>query len=185
VLRGDAGVVAAQEIEPTVGAATDGVGCVLAAGDEREDQFRRLGASLAVGVAPDAQTAVAHAEQVVAVPAQAHRSVLRSAGEVDGFGGLALAVLVQKQTDVTATGNDDPALRIDGHAIDVVGEIAAGELGDLEAVRHADTGSLGGDDQRQQQEQRNGEETRHGEIRREAAMESVVLDATPVGERGA
>src|SRR5262249_17725161 len=92
---------------------------------------------LAVGAfAVSPQSAVAGKEERRAFPEQPLGAVLRGS-EVDGAVGPAVAVLIDQDADVAAARDDDPAAGIDGQTEDVVGEFAVGELGDLEAVRHA------------------------------------------------
>src|SRR5207247_7270552 len=53
--------------------------------------------------------------------------------------GPAVGGVIDEDSELTAAGDDDPPARIERHAEDVIGELAVGELGDLEAERHAET----------------------------------------------
>ncbi len=133
----DAGVVAAQHVQPTVRPAPDGVGRVFAAGLEGIDQLGRTQASVAAGVTVTAQAAIAHAKERIALPKQSHGPVLRRRGEIQRPVGPAVAVVIDEQANVAAPGDDDATVRIERQAVDVVGQRAVGELRDLEPLRHA------------------------------------------------
>ena len=108
---------------------------MLAAGFERMDQFRRALASLTVGVPITPQAAIAHAKEIISLPEEAHCSILRRCGEFQCAVGPAISVVIDKQADVPAPGDDDAPLRIERHAIDVVRQRTVGELRRLETLR--------------------------------------------------
>src|SRR5262249_52015247 len=116
VLPGDARLVADEQVHPAVGAALDGVGEVLAPGAAGEEQFRRPRPALAAGVAVDAQPTVADAVEVLAVPAQPHRAVLRGAGEVQGSAPLPRALPEYQLANVAPSRDDDLPIRPERHA---------------------------------------------------------------------
>src|SRR5205814_2059064 len=81
--------------------------------------------------------AVAGEVESVLFPAQTHGAVGWLVGEIDGPVRLAVAVVIHEDAAISPAGHDDAALRIDGQAIDIVGELAIGEFDDLEAGRNA------------------------------------------------
>src|SRR5437762_3579810 len=105
---------------------------VFAAGLDGADQLRRS-VCLAVAVTIDklAQAAVAHDVERIAFSEEAHGAVFGIIGKFDGPIRFAVAVVINQDADVTATGYDDAAFGIDGEAIDIVGELGVGVLDDL------------------------------------------------------
>src|SRR5262249_11309020 len=87
----DAGRIAAQDVEPAVAAAADGVGGVLAARLHRPQQFRRTGRPALLD-AKAAQTAIARHVERVAFPTETHGPVFRRIGDLDRAVGAAVAV---------------------------------------------------------------------------------------------
>ena len=80
---------------------------------------------------------VAGAEEVVAFECQPSGAARRPGGELRRPVGAAVAIIVMQRLDIAAARNDHAAARIEGHRVDVVHQVVAGERADAETVRHA------------------------------------------------
>ncbi len=166
VFAADAGVIAADEVEPTVRAFHDAVGRVLAValGAEPELGFA-IGSTVAVRVAPAADATVAVHDEVVAVEIHSVRTGLAGLHEECGLVGLPVAVGVVEDFHILLTSHDDAALGVGGHGVDVMREVVAGVERDFKAIRHAEAVAHGGGAGKREgdEQQQEGKAAMHGE----------------------
>ena len=145
MLAGDAGIVAADEVEPAVRAFHDAIGGMLAVAFSAQPELRlAIGHPVTVRVAPAANTAVAVHDEVRAVEIHPVRAGLAGLHEERGLVGLPVAIGVVEDFHVVLARDDDAALGIRGHREDVVREVVAGVERDFKAVWHAEDVADGG-----------------------------------------
>ena len=103
---------------------------------EREVQQllgRTIGPAITVRIAKTPQRAVTDEHQIIAIEAEAHAAG-GSLREVHGVIGHAVVVSVDEGADVTGTGDDNIAVRINRHGLDVTGQVVIGIQRDTKAA---------------------------------------------------
>ena len=137
VVLGDGRIVAADHVVPAVGPLDDAVGRVLAVVLRGKPRLGNLVAFADTHrVIKPAHTLVAVADQVVAVEVHAVGPALGEVGKQRGLVRLAHALGVVQDLDVAPARHHHPAMRIDGHRVDVAGQGVVGVKGDFETVGH-------------------------------------------------
>ena len=117
------------------------MGVVLATGRDLQKGFgRAIGLAVTVLVAEADQPFVARAEQVISDEAKPLSAIRGESREGAGAIGPAVVVRVDQDANVARPGDDDPAMTVHGHRVDVVGEGVAGVLGHFKAWRRGQTG---------------------------------------------
>ena len=144
VLLADPGVVSAGHVEPTVRSLTEAVRAVFAAAARKlvEEFGIAFGKAVAGPVAMQKDPVGLHAEEV-STDEQKPVSVAGLARQAVDLVGRSVSVGIRQDLDIAGTGNCHPAVGGDRHGPGVVGQIIAGELGHVEALRDA-KGSLAG-----------------------------------------
>ena len=133
LLAGETGVVAADDIEPSVRSLTDGVPAVFAEA-ERHQFFRRaVRHAVAIHIHVAQQPPVRRGVEGVTDKAHSHHATLHG-GKRDRVISHAVVVLVDEHADGLAIAYDEATEGIKRHAPGVWCEIVAGELGDFKTT---------------------------------------------------